>query len=307
MVKSSTGISRIFRYTTQIYNHKSKKQAALYLVRSSFFFKQTKLWLDYISLNHLLVENDDTHLELAAKIYRPFLRTSYSLAERISLLKNHFDITTQYFPPSLVSAILGKQEVELFRLEGKKENLPYILTISRNMKFDKEGELTIALRAENSVIPLASVSFIFGYGSDGSIIAIVGGLQGPTPAGEENKRNVIKATKDLNGLRPKRAVIEALCSMARHIGATSIHSPSNMAHISKSLAKKKQMIYSDYDQFWAELGGVVSEDNTYAIPVTLPQRSIEEVPAKKRKDWLVRTEHLNNISLLVSTVFSRFA
>lgn len=296
--------NEISEYTVQLYKHKSGKQAILYLLRACFFYKETKQWLSYINRNPLLAGHKNTSIELAAKIYRPFLRTSYSVAERISLLTSHIELMAKHFPVALASAIWEGKKTELIRLEGKKEGLPYILTIYRDCKFDKEGELTIALQAEGSIVPLAATSFVLGHNQSGGVIIMIGGLQGPTPASEDNKRNVIKATRELGGLRPKRAVIEAVCAVAKHIGATEIHSPSNMAHISKHLSKEKQRIYSDYDQFWAEIGGTKTDDGTYLIPAILPRRDVSEVPAKKRKDWLIRTEHLNAIASRIPGVLS---
>jgi len=42
-------------------------------------------------------------------------------------------------------------------------------------------------------------------------------------------------------------------------------------------------IHSDYDYFWLEIGGVISKDNNFQLPSSLPKRNLEEVQSKRKK------------------------
>jgi uncharacterized protein VirK/YbjX len=55
-------------------------------------------------------------------------------------------------------------------------------------------------------------------------------------------------------------------------------------------------IHSDYDYFWLEIGGVISKDNNFQLPSSLPKRNLEEVQSKRKKDWLKHQEYLRQIN-----------
>ncbi|MFX4493669.1 DUF535 family protein, partial [Acinetobacter baumannii] len=93
----------------------------------------------------------------------------------------------------------------------------------------KEGEITLALVARAPDVVLAAATLALGRAGDGSTLVSLGGLQGPPrPHGRDD---VVAATRDLHGERPKRAVIAAAGALARWLGASSIVAASNANHV----------------------------------------------------------------------------
>src|SRR5690348_13515281 len=118
--------SRAITYTADLYSVR-KKQAFLYLLRSMLYPRQTRKWLDYINQNDLFLENDENRLDLATKIYRPFMRPFYTIDDRILLLTNHINIVKMRFPQDFMRKILNKDVIELAIIRGKESS--YRITI----------------------------------------------------------------------------------------------------------------------------------------------------------------------------------
>ena len=58
---------------------------------------------------------------------------------------------------------------------------------------------------------------------------------------------------------------------------------------------QKKKITASYDEFWQECCGTKIKNYDYLLPKSLVRRTLEDVPQKKRKDWLMRQKHLDQI------------
>ncbi len=114
----------------------------------------------------------------------------------------------------------------------------------------REGELAIYLARGLSEPKLCRLSLSFSKIA-GRLSLVIGGIQGPLTA---YKRDVIDATRDLHGLRPKDAVFLAARAMAQALSVDAIHTVSDANHVLKRLQDKSK--FSNYDAYWLERGGV---------------------------------------------------
>ena len=113
----------------------------------------------------------------------------------------------------------------------------------------REGELAICLAKRPANTELCRLSLCFAR-VDGEPAVVVGGLQGPASA---YKREVIDATRDLYGLRPKDAAFLAARAFARALGFNVVHTICDANHVLRRLQDTAK--FSRYDDYWLERGG----------------------------------------------------
>lgn len=221
---------------------------------------------------------------------RPYLREQFSVAARRALIHTHYTtLATQLRAPQ---ALAGEPGALLATLTGKSGEA-YRIHLGRCTS--KEGELTfdfLTARGES----LAKLSVAFGDDEHGARVLWIGGLQGAKPP--LGRDDIVRATRDLNGLRPKGAVLFAAQRLAIAMGATALRAPSSEGHISQNRLgsfQKKRKIHADYGQFWEEVGGTRLGDTEYVLPLVSPVRDISEVKRDKRREWKKRQAFIEQL------------
>ena len=263
-----------------------------YLARTVASPQATGRWLAYIEDGPARQAPLATRLDLAQKIHRPLGRRDLGLTDRIALLQAHYDGLADRLSAPAIARLAGGRAIGLATLAGRSGR-SYHLTVGRDCRFGKEGELTLALRTDNPAISLAVVTVLIGRAPDGHRLLSIGGLQGP--AKPHGRDDVVAATRDLHGLRPKGAALAAACLLARWLDAGGIVAVSNDTHVGHDLPRRRP-VHADYDSFWIELGGVRRTDGDYDLPVEPPRRAIDDVPARKRRDWLRRMAMIDDLA-----------
>ncbi len=268
------------------------RRAIRYLARTLASPQATGRWLAYVETGPARQAPLATRLDLAQKIHRPLGRRDLGLTDRIALLQTHYDGLADRLSAPAIARLAAGRPIILATLAGRSGR-SYHLTVGRDCRFGKEGELTLAFRADSPAISLAVVTVLIGRSPDGRRLLSIGGLQGP--AKPHGRDDVVAATRDLHGLRPKRAAVAAASMLARWLDAGSIVAASNDSHVGHDLPRRLP-VHADYDSFWIELGGLRRSDGDYDLPVEAPRRSIDEVPARKRRDWLRRMAMLDDLA-----------
>jgi uncharacterized protein VirK/YbjX len=260
------------------------RRAVRFLGRGATCPRATVDWLAYVDAGPLRAAPLAARLDLAQKIYRPFARRDVDLAGRIARLRAHYDALALRLSVSAIARLASGRPLVLAMLPGRSGRR-YDITVVRDCRFGKEGEISVALKARGPDIVLATATFALDRVRNGRPWLSLGGLQGPPrPHGRDE---VVAATRDLHGLRPKRAVIAAAGALARWLGAGAIVAVSKVNHVSHA-TNRHAPIRADYDAFWEELGGSRRADGDFDLPLDPPRRSPDEVPAKRRKEWLRR-------------------
>ena len=217
------------------------------------------------------------------RILRPYMRRHFTPLERSALLREHYAVMTQHF--TMGEHWRAEPGMALVTLTGKNE-AAYQVYLGGNTS--KEGELSLGLY-DGEQRYLAKMAVTIGRDEAGQPVLWIGGLQGAKPP--MGRDAVVKATRDLFGLRPKGAVILAAQCLAQQLGLTALRAPGSEGHISQRgirWLRAKRKIYADYGQFWEEIGGTRISDEEYRLPVTPQVRDVSEVKPHKRSEWKKR-------------------
>jgi uncharacterized protein VirK/YbjX len=262
-------------------NFSSMKNRVKFALRSSLALRPTLRWLGFLSEHTELLELLRENPRLAMKPHRPYLTKSMSIKERVGILMSHYRLTKRLLHDRLYRQLLTGHTVPLAKLTGK-DGKPYTISLTRYLKFDREGELSL-LFTDQDRTRLAIITFVL-YEYKGVPAILIAGLQGPDVG---CPHDVIKhATKDFHGIFPKKLAMEALMTLSNMLGITHIHAISKEAHIYNLWRYRDRLkqFGADYNPFWKELGGTPINDDLYQLPNAIYHKPIELVESKKRAE-----------------------
>lgn len=227
----------------------------------------------------------DAYGAMLLRPLRPYMRQNFSVEQRRRLIQDHLMTMQPYFAQS--PQLKAEPGLIVATLEGK-QGAHYHITLGGNTS--KEGEMTIGFY-DSEKRYLAKMEGSIGHNEAGEKVFWIGGLQGAKPP--MGRDEVVKATRDCYGLRPKGAVMLVAQTLAQHLGLTALYGPGNEEHISQRGLKKiskKRKIHADYAEFWEEIGGAhqTQAGDEYVIPIIPQVRDISEVKQNKRSEWKKR-------------------
>ncbi len=281
-------ISRIFRHFGLA--------RALTFARHAYRAPQNmRAWDDFVSATF----PPEAHDGMLLRPLRPYMREYFSVDARRALIRTHYTSLATLLRTQ--AALAGEPGALLSTLTGKSGEA-YRLHLGRCTS--KEGELTfdfLTTRGES----LAKLSVAIGEDEHDARVLWIGGLQGAKPP--LGRDDIVRATRDLNGLRPKGAVLFAAQRLAQLAGLSGLRAPSNEGHISSNRLgsfQKKRRIHADYGQFWEEIGGSKLSDTEYVLPLVSPVRDISEVKRDKRREWKKRQAFFEQIGEDVATAIA---
>ena len=226
-------------------------------------------------------------MDMVVKLTKRYGGKHLSVAEAVRRLQAHYRYIAEYFSPETVRRLLDTQAMPLCTLHGKSSR-SYSIHLHHHIKFQREGELTLGLYQQESGDYLGYLTFSLAQLKNGAPFIWISCLQGDNTDG--SKERVVKATRDLHGLRPKTILLESVYVVAEFFHAEELRAIANRNHA--FAGSKKKRISADYDGFWEESGGVKLRNGNFLLPATMKRRVLDDVPAHKRKDWLKRQEHI---------------
>lgn len=252
----------------------------------------TLRWLDTLAGQEPLYEYLRQSPRLASKLHRPYLYRALDSKGKVEALSAHYLHVVRSFPPAVRDVLLSPASLTLATLEGRDE-LRFRCTLTHNHTFTKEGELSLQFIDPHDLV-LATLTFtICQHGGQTAIV--VGGLQGPAKEYKQQGNESIRiATKACHGLFPKRLVLEALVSVARHIGCRQILGVCKDAHIYSSWRYRRDF-QADYDSFWESLGAERIDRHFFLVPFPIPRKAMEEIASKKRSEYTRRYALLDSL------------
>lgn len=271
----------LLHYTKIVKKERGASKARIFFLRSLLFYDKTIKWLDFIDNIYKKYELGDAPWNLVGLPIRAYVSHNLTLSTRLKLLHDHYSLIEQNFSKLIVKNILEKKPIRLSTLISK-DDIEYHFELCTLDRYWREGGLTIYL-TDNSGDVLTTLTFSFGKNT-----IMIGGLQG-TALG---KSKIVHITRKMGGLRPKHALLECCYEIANHLKIETIIGVSNKNHV---FNKQEGKINASYNEFWKEIGGFKMKDSNYKLPLALAKRSFEEVPQKKRKDWLIRHEHIKKL------------
>jgi uncharacterized protein len=232
---------------------------------------------------------------MAAKLHRPYLWQGLRCRAKLAILEAHYRLERTRFPAHIRLALLRGSDLLLATATGR-DGSAYRIVLTHSHSFDKEGELSMQLR-NSTDITLVTLTFSLSEDQEGPML-IVGGLQGPHRS-EGDAGTIRTATKSLNGLFPKRIILEALTALAHTLGIEHIVAVGKSRHIYNALRYRRHF-QADYDDFWLSLGAEAVQSGRFRLPATLPRKDIADVASKKRAEYLRRYLLLDSIDAQVA-------
>ncbi len=189
-----------------------------------------------------------------------YLRRGLNPATRLSALVEHYRLFGTLMEPDCLRAFCAGEPIELARLHGRRDSAFCLFLINATMvQTQREGECTLCLVREGAGTLLSRLTFNLSA-VDGRLALAIGGLQGPKAG---HKREVIEATRDLHGLRPKDATLLAARAIADGLDA-DVHAVGDALHVHRTLPDDPK--HSSYDAYWRERGATAGGPLGFVLP-----------------------------------------
>lgn len=260
------------------------------LLRSLVWSKHTATWFLYVMQSPLISELAHHDKRLIEKIHRTYLNCHNDIAKRLRLLISHYQLLQAHFTPQCIQEIYLHQGIQL-ALSQTLAGVTYELWLRNSGNNFKEGELGLYWINTSTQITLAQLSFSLIDDADEATIYIAG-LQGTC---DSHARDwVRKATRQCDGLRPKRAVMEGLFALGKLMAVKNIVAVSDRNHVNRNRVVKKTS-QASYDQFWTEFQVTQNTLGDYQLPLTAKKRDLSQIASKKRSEYHRRHERLDNL------------
>ena len=254
-------------------------------------------WFSYIENELPQGLPPDISRHLIEQMARRYMRCWFSPQEKMNILRSHYETFDARFPPTVLTCI-QKEGILLTELTGKSGQV-YKIILRRPAT--KEGEIGVRFVDTESNRSLAEMRGVFGPGEQGNMVYWVGAIQGSLF--QQGREAISAATRDLNGLRPKLAVLHATAALCEWACVDTIYAPPHTNHVSYRWWRPlftRHKILSDYDGFWQEFTAERTSHGDFRLILPLTRRKAEDVPSKRRKEWMRRYARID--ALRESTV-----
>jgi len=248
----------------------------------------TRTWLDFVLATPFLHAAMVLQPKLITKIYRPFLCRSYGCAQRVAVLKTHYQRVQDLGLTALTEQALIAPQI-LYQGPTKSESA-FELRLSATQQGHREGEFCLSLMYQDH--SLFELNCTLGL-QDGQTCLLVGRLQGTSQP--EAQQMVRQATSDLHGCRPANLMLHAARNLAAIWHCDSVLLIANRQRIALNLWRRFH-ITANYDKTWLEAGASLRDDGWYALaPLAEKDIDLSEIVSKKRAEAKRRQALLNGI------------
>ena len=235
---------------------------------------QARRWRRFVRGNSVLSDLAQQYPRISHKIYRPYLSSGLSCADRVDVLIGHYK---RIFKAGL-GELIGRaavNSVPIAQFAGKSGAL-FELHLCAINDGHREGELTLKLMQQERCLYVSSFVLVT-LGGEPSIA--LGALQGLRSS--DGAAIIKDVTRELHGCRPKKLMVSVVRALGEHFGATRIMLVSNENRIAVN-GRRARRISSNYDETWQEMGATRRADGNFELPCTEPGHDIELVPSHKR-------------------------
>lgn len=230
--------------------------------------------------------------ELIGALLWPYVSASFDAGERLSRIIAHYEVIDRLGPPFPFDCD------ERLVLVDLAEVMPGLrLVLDQPGWFLREGGLTLNLFIDS--FRAFSIAFSLRQEPDGCLTAWIGGIQG------RNRDDMLETyrslTKLLHGLRPRDFLLETLKMVLRKIGVTRLYAVSDAArhHRHPFFGGMKQSA-QNYDEIWADRGGVAVGSDFHDLPLTAERRDEASIKPNKRSMYRKRFDFLDALETELS-------
>jgi uncharacterized protein len=237
---------------------------------------------------------------LAQKLQRPYVSCEWNSPMRLAALLKHYDFLCKVFDPEVRKAIYG-DGVDLVRITHAETGDQWDIRLYYHDRFEREGEVTLAVRDVETGVMLAGMTFCLAQNGDDRI-AIIGGMQ----AGNDPRTRglIADATKGLFGMRPKALLVWCLQQMGQLWQLRQIQAVGDAQHVWRHWMKQVE-IAACYDEFWRESDGrSLPGGGSWELPLKFNSRPRGELKPSRRKTYECRYAMLDALG---PKLIARFA
>lgn len=125
-----------------------------------------------------------------------------------------------------------------------------------------------------------TIPFSLHRAGDGVLEAVIGAVQG------RDRDGILDLYRDLtramHGLRPRDLLFECLRGLCRHLGVGRILAVADAERHHRHPYFGQAEFPLDYDEIWADRGGVRRDAHFFELPLERVERAMEDIKPKKR-------------------------
>lgn len=274
-------------YTKKIAKLYGREKALYFFIYTHLHHKIFAKWFRYLGTKLPDCTSEATKIRLSMRPVYRYMRPWLTARQKMDIITYYYTALAGRFRPAKLTDFLREQGHEMAEITGKSGRKYGLVLITETTK---EGAMKFHFMDKETNDCLAKVTGILGPDENRRPVFWIGGIQGANPP--VGKEEIAFATKDLYSLRPKQAVFYAMCALAEWFGVDMVRAPSLRNQIAMKVFYRKHKVLNDYNSFWEEFVPQ-ARDGDYHIPLPLPRRKAEDVPSKRRKDWLARYERID--------------
>jgi len=225
--------------------------------------------------------------EFIGALLWPYLSASFDAEERLRRIIAHYEVVDTLGAPFPFDCD------ERLVLVDLAEVMPGLrLVLDQPIWFLREGGLVLNLFIDS--FRAFSIAFSLRHEADDQLTAWIGGLQG------RNRDDMLETyralTKLLHGLRPRDFLLEVLKMLLRQFGVTRLYAVSDAArHHRHAFFGQIKAVLQDYDEIWADRGGVAASADFFELPMSPERRDEATIKPNKRSMYRKRFEFLNGL------------
>jgi len=275
-------------------NPRERHRAVVFMVRGLLHRKQLRELYDFFqkteARKELYVRNPFP-LEQAT---RSFFYAGSTVSTRMKLIREHYAyLEDRLNPEDFVS--LGYDGIhEIWRSADADMDWYAYLKFAPGQR--KEGLLSVMMEVNH--VTLYQIVFWIEQ-RDGQPTLVIGAMQGPNT--EDAQDFVREMTKRAHRFRTKNLILYMTQAVARALGVQRIFAVSNAGYYANNHLRRDRKLKTDFGVFWEEAGGWQTEDKRfYELPLTLPRKTMEEVPTRKRAVYRRRFAFLDEVDAQIA-------
>ena len=270
-------------------NPRERHRALVFMVRGLLHRRQLRELYDFFQeteARRALYQRNPFPLEQAT---RAFFYAGSTVRTRVALIRAHYAYLEQKLKPAdFVS--LGYDGIhEIWHSSDTDLRWNAYLKFAPGQR--KEGLLSVMMDVDGE--HLYQIMFWIEQ-RDGMSTLVIGAMQGPNT---ENAQDFVREmTKRAHRFRTKNLILYMVQAIARALGVQRIHAVSNVGYYANNHVRIDRKLKTDFSAFWQEAGGTQTADERfYEIPLTLPRKTMEEVPTRKRAVYRRRFAFLDEV------------
>ena len=270
-------------------NPRERHRALVFMVRGLLHRKQLRELYEFFQeteVRRAVYERNPFPLEQAT---RAFFYAGSTVRTRIALIKEHYAYLEARLKPADFVDLALERPREIWR--SKETDIEWNACLKFEPGQRKEGLLSVIMAVNGT--PLYQI--IFWIEQQGGVpTLVIGAMQGPNT--EDAQDFVREMTKRAHRFRTKNLILYMTQAVARALGIQRILAVSNAGYYANNHIRRDRKLKTDFGAFWEEAGGWQTEDKRfYELPLTLPRKTMEEVPTRKRAVYRRRFAFLDEI------------